>query len=125
MVFVFLDCVFRAFLVGVQEHLNILLYIFNIRLVISNIKLEIINEVRKLNKTRTLRYALFISGIALCVTAAALMVHGSVFGDRTTGIAAITGIVGIGLISTSNLTSGLKNVNKPQSKTAEVKDGGR
>jgi drug/metabolite transporter (DMT)-like permease len=72
-----------------------------------------------------LRYALFISGIALCLTGAVLMVHGSVFGDRTTGIATITGIVGIGLISTSNFTSGLKSFNKPQSKTANVNDGGR
>jgi hypothetical protein len=53
------------------------------------------------------------------------MVHGNVFGERTTGIATITGIVGIGLISTSNLTSGLKSVNKSQSKTTEVSDGGR
>ena len=53
------------------------------------------------------------------------MVHGSVFGDRTTGIAAIIGIVGIGLISTSNLTSGLKSLNKSQSKTENVNDGGR
>jgi len=72
-----------------------------------------------------MRYALFISGIALCITGALLMVHGSVFGDRTTGIATITGIVGIGLISTSNFTSGLKSVNKSPSKTANVNDGGR
>jgi len=77
------------------------------------------------SKTRTLRYALFILGIALCLTGAVLMVHGSVFGDRTTGIATITGIVGIGLISTSNLTSGLKSLNKSQSKTENVNDGGR
>ena len=53
------------------------------------------------------------------------MVHGSVFGDRTTGKAVITGIVGIGVISTSNLTLGLKSVNKSQSKTANVNNGGR
>jgi hypothetical protein len=53
------------------------------------------------------------------------MVHGSVFGDRTTGIATITGIVGIGLISTSNFTSGLKSFNRSQSKTANVNNGGR
>jgi hypothetical protein len=62
------------------------------------------------NKTLTaLRYALLISGIALCLTGAALMIHGSVFGDNTTGIATITGIIGIGLISTSNLASGPKS----------------
>ena len=102
-----------------------MLAISNIKLIISNLKLEINNEVLKLNKTRTLRYALFISGIAVCLTGAILMVHGSVFGDRTTGIAAIIGIVGIGLISTSNVTSGLKSVNKSHSKTANVNDGGR
>jgi hypothetical protein len=91
-----------------------------------NIKLEINNEVQKLNnKTRTLQYALFILGISLCLTGAVLMVHGNVFGDRTTGIAVITGIVGIGVISTSNLMLGRKSVNKSQSKTANVKNGGR
>ena len=53
------------------------------------------------------------------------MVHGSVFGDRTIGIAIVTGIIGISLISTSKSTSGLKSFNKSQSKTANVKDGGR
>jgi hypothetical protein len=72
-----------------------------------------------------LRYALFVSGIALCLTGAVLMVHGSVFGDRTTGIATITGIVGIGLISTANFTSGLKSFNRSLSKTANVNNGGR
>ena len=76
------------------------------------------------DKTRTsLRYSLFIVGVALCVTGAVLMVHGSVFGDNTTGIAAITGIVGIGLISTSNLASGPKSFNKSHSKTEN--DNGR
>jgi hypothetical protein len=52
------------------------------------------------------------------------MADGSIFGDRTIGIAIVAGIVGIGLISTSNSTSGLKSF-KSQSKTANVKDGGR
>ena len=77
------------------------------------------------SKTRTLRYVLFILGIALCLTGAVLMVHGSVFGDRTTGIATITGIVGISLISTFTTASGLKSLNKSQSKTENVNDGGR
>jgi drug/metabolite transporter (DMT)-like permease len=68
------------------------------------------------SKTRTLRYALFILGIALCLTGAVLMVHGSVFGDRTTGIATITGIVGIGLISTFTTKSTLKNTTKSPEK---------
>jgi hypothetical protein len=48
------------------------------------------------------------------------MLHGSIIGDRTTGIAIITCILGIGLISTSNVTSGLKSFNKSQSKTANA-----
>lgn len=53
------------------------------------------------------------------------MVNGSIFGDRTIGIAIVTGIVGIGLISTFTTSSGLKSFNKSQSKTANVNDGGR
>jgi len=53
------------------------------------------------------------------------MVNGSIFGDRTIGIAIVTGIVGIGLISTFNSTSGLKSFNKSQSKTANFNNGGR
>jgi len=53
------------------------------------------------------------------------MVNGSIFGDRTIGIAIVTGIIGIGLISTFTTASGLKSFHKSQSKTANVKDGGR
>ena len=66
------------------------------------------------SKTRTLRYALFILGIALCLTGAVLMVHGSVFGDRTTGIAIVAGILGIGLISAYTTKPTLKNTTKPE-----------
>jgi hypothetical protein len=83
--------------------------------------LETSNEVQKLNnKTGTWKRALFASGVSLCLTSAALMLHGSIIGDRTTGIAIITCILGIGLISTSNVTSGLKSFNKSQSKTANA-----
>jgi hypothetical protein len=79
-----------------------------------------------LNKnTRTWQRALFALGVSLCLAGAFLMINGSIFGDRTVGIAIVTGIIGIGLISTSNFTSGLKSFNKSQSKTANVKDGGR
>jgi hypothetical protein len=40
-------------------------------------------------------------GIVVCLIGAALMFDGNIFGDRTTGIATIAGIVGISLISTS------------------------
>jgi hypothetical protein len=79
-----------------------------------------------LNKnTRTWQRALFALGVSLCLAAAFLMVNGSIFGDRTIGIAIVTGIVGIGLISTFNSTSGLKSFNKSQSKTANFNNGGR
>jgi hypothetical protein len=73
----------------------------------------------------TLKRAIFAIGVSLCLAGAILMVHGGIFGDRTTGIAVVTGILGIGLISTSNFTSGLKSFNKPQSKTANVNNGRR
>ena len=79
----------------------------------------------KRSQIRIWQRALFALGISLCLTGAFLMVNGSIFGDRTIGIAIVTGIVGISLISTFNSTSGLKSLNKSQSKTANVKDGGR
>jgi hypothetical protein len=75
--------------------------------------------------TKTRQRTLFAIGITLCLASALLMVNGIIFGDRTTGIAIVTGIVGIGLISTSNSTSGLKSFNKSQSKTANVNNEGR
>jgi hypothetical protein len=48
------------------------------------------------------QYASFALGILICVIAAALMVEGSILGERTTGIATVTLIVGIGLIATSD-----------------------
>jgi hypothetical protein len=45
----------------------------------------------------------FILGIILALIAAAIMFEGSVFGERTTGIAMVMGIVGIALIATSNV----------------------
>jgi hypothetical protein len=53
------------------------------------------------------------------------MIQGSIFGDRTAGIAMITGIIGIGLTSASHKTRGLKGFNKPQSKTLNIKDAWR
>ena len=59
-------------------------------------------ECGKLNKnTRTWQRVLLALGIVLCLTGALLMVNGSVFGDRTAGIAIVTGIIGIGLISSN------------------------
>jgi len=43
--------------------------------------------------------ALLASGISLCLFGAFLMFNGSILGDRTTGIATIMGIIGIGLMA--------------------------
>ena len=45
---------------------------------------------------------LFILGIILALIGAAIMFEGSLFGERTTGIATVIGIVGICLIATSS-----------------------
>ncbi len=70
----------------------------------------------KKNHIRIWQRALFALGLSLCLTGAFLMVNGSIFGDRTTGIAIVTGIVGIGLISTFTTKSTLKNTTKSPEK---------
>jgi hypothetical protein len=42
-----------------------------------------------------------MTGVALCLIGAILMFDGNILGERTTGIATLTGIVGISVISTS------------------------
>ena len=49
-------------------------------------------------------FPLFILGIVLALTAAFFMFDGDILGENTTGIATVIGIVGIGLIATSNVT---------------------
>ena len=49
-----------------------------------------------------MKKVLFVLGIILALIGAAIMFEGSLFGERTTGIAIIIGIVGIGLIATSS-----------------------
>jgi hypothetical protein len=48
-------------------------------------------------------YVSFVLGISLCLIGAFLMFEGSILGERTTGIATLLGIVGIGLIATSGV----------------------
>jgi hypothetical protein len=43
--------------------------------------------------------ASFALGVLLCLVGALLMFEGSVLGERTTGIATVIGIMGIGLIA--------------------------
>jgi len=47
---------------------------------------------------------LFITGLVLALIAAYFMFDGDILGENTTGIATVIGIVGIGLIATSNFT---------------------
>ena len=48
--------------------------------------------------------AQWIIGLILCLTGAVFMWTGDVFGENTTGIAQVMGIVGIVLIATSGVT---------------------
>ena len=44
----------------------------------------------------------FVLGIIVALIAAFIMFDGSIFGENTTGIAIVIGIIGIGLIATSS-----------------------
>ena len=44
----------------------------------------------------------FVIGIIVALIGAVIMFEGSIFGDNTTGIAIVIGIIGIGLIATSS-----------------------
>jgi len=75
-----------------------------------------------LNKhIRAWQHVLFALGISLCLTGTFLMVNGSIFGDRTIGIAIVTGIIGIGLIGTFSTTV----AHRPQTKTENTDNNGR
>lgn len=50
-----------------------------------------------------------VLGILLALTGGFLMWNGSILGERTTGVATIIGIVGLGLIATSNKAIKYKN----------------
>ncbi|MFC1804197.1 hypothetical protein ACFL0D_09585 [Thermoproteota archaeon] len=47
-------------------------------------------------------------GVLVCLIGGFLMFHGSILGEDTTGIATVLGIIGIGIISTSNTLRGLE-----------------
>ncbi len=44
-------------------------------------------------------------GVLVCLIGGFLMFYGSILGDRTTGIATIVGIIGIGIIASSKTPS--------------------
>jgi hypothetical protein len=41
-------------------------------------------------------------GVLVCLTGGFLMYNGSILGESTTGIATVVGIIGIGIITSSN-----------------------
>ncbi len=44
-------------------------------------------------------------GVLVCLTGGFLMYNGSILGESTTGIATVLGIIGIGIITSSNKTA--------------------
>ena len=63
----------------------------------------------RLRNTKKCRKALFVLGILICLTGAALMVDGAILGETTTNIATVLGITGIGLIATSSQRRAMNN----------------
>jgi hypothetical protein len=55
------------------------------------------------NKQKKAFFAQWIIGIVLALVAAIFMFDGDIMGENTTGIATVLGIIGISLISTSNI----------------------
>jgi purine-cytosine permease-like protein len=55
------------------------------------------------NKQKKAFFAQWIIGIVIALTAAIFMFDGDILGENTTGISTVIGIVGIGLIATSNV----------------------
>ena len=57
-----------------------------------------------INKNKKAFFPLFIAGLVLSLTSAFFMFDGDILGENTMGISIVIGIVGIGLIATSNFT---------------------
>ena len=55
-----------------------------------------------MEKERKISIAFFIAGLCVALIGAGIMFHGNVFSENNSGIATVIGIVGIGLIATSN-----------------------
>jgi hypothetical protein len=58
--------------------------------------------INNMDKGRKISIVLFIAGICFALIGAGIMFHGNIFGERNSGIATVIGIVGIGLIASSN-----------------------
>ncbi len=55
-----------------------------------------------MDKGRTISLILFIAGICIALIGAGIMFHGNIFGENNSGIATVIGIIGIGVIASSN-----------------------
>lgn len=55
------------------------------------------------NKRKKAFFTQWIIGIVIALTAAIFMFDGNILGENTTGISTVMGIIGIGLIATSNV----------------------
>ena len=64
----------------------------------DNKMLDIINW--GLRNVKKYREILFVLGILICLSGAALMFDGAILGETTTNVATVLGITGIGLIAT-------------------------
>ena len=60
------------------------------------------HSINSMDKGRRISIILFIAGICIALIGAGIMFHGNLFGESNSGIATIIGIIGIGLIATSN-----------------------
>ena len=82
--------------------------IIGIAIILVAIALLALRNRKKLKKpiarNKKTFFPLFILGIVLSLTAAFFMFDGDILGKNTTGISIVIGIVGIGLIATSNIT---------------------
>ena len=55
------------------------------------------------NERKRAFFGQFVIGIVLALVAAIFMFDGDILGENTTGISTVIGIVGIGVIATSNI----------------------
>ena len=76
--------------------------ILKILLVIAVVLLALVVVFRKKIRKITINKHLFILGLTLALIGAGVMFHGDILGENNSGIATIIGIIGIGLIATSN-----------------------
>ena len=80
--------------------------IIGIALVLVALALIALRNRGKLKQPRNKKtfLSLFITGLVLALAGAFFMFNGDILGENTTGIATVIGIIGIGLIATSNVT---------------------